>query len=164
VGGVSEQVQFVDEHLAAETSMSRFHLTLLSNSSVDYYPENTVARFMTKLPNNIDLNGEWEVALSEISVPSRGPKAADIDIAQDFSAGRSDCLSPEGLRGRLCTGYHHTRQLVTTDRAVSITLQVSASVAAAKEGGARPIVAGQLQTYIELIDSLQGARETCAGP
>jgi len=50
-----------------------------------------------------------------------------------------------------------------TDRAVSITLQVSASAAAAKEGGARPIVAGQLQTYIELIESLQGARETCAG-
>ena len=48
-------------------------------------------------------------------------------------------------------------------RAVSSTLQVSASAATAKEGGARPIVAGQLQTYIELIDSLQGARETCAG-
>ena len=42
-------------------------------------------------------------------------------------------------------------------------LQVSASAAAAKEGGARPIVTGQLQTYIELVDSLQGARETCAG-
>jgi len=48
--------------------MSRFHLTLSSNS---YYPENSVARFTTKLPNNIDLNGEWEVALSAISVPSR---------------------------------------------------------------------------------------------
>jgi len=72
-------------------------------------------------------------------------------------------VSSEGLRGRLCTGYHHTRQLVTADRAVSSTFQVSASAAAAKEGGTRPIVAGQVQTYIELIDSLQGARETCAG-
>jgi len=68
----------------------------------------------------------------------------------------------EGLRGRLCTGYYHTRQLVTADRAVPSTLQVCASATAAKEGGARPIVAGQLQTYIELIDSLQGARQTCA--
>ena len=50
--------------------MSRFHLMLPSNSSMDYYPENTVARFTTKLPNNIDLDGEWEVGLSEISVPS----------------------------------------------------------------------------------------------
>ena len=61
----------MDGHLAAETSTSRFHLTLPSNSSVDYYPENTVARFTTKLPNNIDLDGEWEVALSETSVPLR---------------------------------------------------------------------------------------------
>jgi len=37
---------------------------------MDYYPENTVARFTTKLPNNIDLDEEWEVGLSEISVPS----------------------------------------------------------------------------------------------
>ena len=50
--------------------MSRFHLTLPSNSSTDCYPENTVARFTTKLPNNIDLEGEWEVGLSEISVLS----------------------------------------------------------------------------------------------
>jgi len=45
--------------------MSRFHLTLPSNSS-----ENTVARFTTKLPNNIDLDGEWDVVLSKIFVPS----------------------------------------------------------------------------------------------
>ena len=63
----------------------------------------------------------------------RGPKSADIDIKQDFSAGRSACPSSEGLRGRLCTGYHHTRQLVTTDRAVSITLQVSASAAISRQ-------------------------------
>jgi len=50
--------------------MSRFHLTLPSNSSMDYHPENTVARFTTKLSNTIDLEGEWEVGLSEISVPS----------------------------------------------------------------------------------------------
>ena len=37
---------------------------------MNYYSENTVARFTTKLPNNIDLDGEWDVGLSEISVPS----------------------------------------------------------------------------------------------
>jgi len=37
---------------------------------MDYYLDNTVARFTTKLPNTIDLEGEWEVGLSEISVPS----------------------------------------------------------------------------------------------
>jgi len=37
---------------------------------MDYYPENTVARLTTKLPNNIDLDGECEVRLSKISAPS----------------------------------------------------------------------------------------------
>jgi len=60
-------------------TMSRFHLTLPSKSSMDYYPENTVARFTTKLPSNIDLDGEWEVGLSEIglSVPSHVPNVIE---------------------------------------------------------------------------------------
>jgi len=51
--------------------MSRFYLTLPSNSSMKYYPENTVAQFTTKLSNVIELEGDWEVGLAEISVPSR---------------------------------------------------------------------------------------------
>jgi len=50
--------------------MSRFYLTLPSNSSVDYYPENTVAQYTTKLNSVIELDGEWEVGLTEISIPS----------------------------------------------------------------------------------------------
>ena len=50
--------------------MSRFYLTLPSNSSKDYYPENTVAQYRTKLISTIELDGEWEVGLTEISIPS----------------------------------------------------------------------------------------------
>ena len=51
----------------------RFYLTLPSNSSMNYYPSNTVARYATKLPQVMELEGEWEVALTEISVPSPLP-------------------------------------------------------------------------------------------
>jgi len=51
--------------------MSRYYLTLPSNSSMKYYPENTVAQFTTKLSNVIELEGDWEVGLAKISVPSR---------------------------------------------------------------------------------------------
>jgi len=44
-------------------------MTLPSNSSMDYYPENTVARYTTKLNTRIELEGEWEVGLAEISFP-----------------------------------------------------------------------------------------------
>ena len=49
--------------------MSRFYLTLLSNSSMDYYAQNTVAQYTTKLDSLIELDGEWEVGLTEISFP-----------------------------------------------------------------------------------------------
>jgi len=47
--------------------MSWFCLTLPSNSSTQYYPENTVAFYTTKLANMIELEGDWEVSLLEIS-------------------------------------------------------------------------------------------------
>ena len=46
-----------------------FYVTLPSNSSFDYYPDNTLNDFTTKLFKPIDLSGEWEVALTEISFP-----------------------------------------------------------------------------------------------
>jgi len=49
--------------------MNRFYVTLPSNSSADYYPENTVARYTTKLADKIELESECEVGLAEISFP-----------------------------------------------------------------------------------------------
>ena len=46
-----------------------FYVTLPSNSSMDYYPDNTLSDFTTKLFKPIHLTGEWEVALTEISFP-----------------------------------------------------------------------------------------------
>ena len=49
--------------------MSHFYLTLPSNSSMEYYPSNTLAKYTTKLQNEISLQGEWEVGLTEIIFP-----------------------------------------------------------------------------------------------
>ena len=38
---------------------------------MQYYPQNTVAQYTTKLSSMIELEGDWEVGLTEISVPSR---------------------------------------------------------------------------------------------
>jgi hypothetical protein len=37
---------------------------------MEVYPNNTAAKYMTILPNVIDLNGDWEVALYEIAFPA----------------------------------------------------------------------------------------------
>ena len=43
-----------------------FYLTLPSNSSLKYYPDNNASHFITKLPQTQALNGEYEVGLAEI--------------------------------------------------------------------------------------------------
>eukprot|EP00745_Piridium_sociabile_P016481 TRINITY_DN24483_c1_g2_i1.p3 TRINITY_DN24483_c1_g2~~TRINITY_DN24483_c1_g2_i1.p3 ORF type:complete len:255 (+),score=34.22 TRINITY_DN24483_c1_g2_i1:1052-1816(+) len=45
-----------------------FYLTLPSNSSMEYYPDNQPSHFLTKLPQAIELNADYEVGLSEILV------------------------------------------------------------------------------------------------
>ena len=46
-----------------------FYLTLPSNSSMDYFPDNTLTHFTTRLPQMIDLDGSWEIGLAEIQYP-----------------------------------------------------------------------------------------------
>ena len=46
-----------------------FYLTLLSNASMKMYPDNTLAHYITDLPQRIDLSGEWECGLAEIQYP-----------------------------------------------------------------------------------------------
>jgi hypothetical protein len=46
-----------------------FHILLPSNSSMDRFPNNTVANYITQLYNNIALDGLWEMALTEIHFP-----------------------------------------------------------------------------------------------
>lgn len=46
-----------------------FYLTLPSNSSMIYFPENKTANFCTKLPRSIKLEGEWMVGIVEFLYP-----------------------------------------------------------------------------------------------
>ncbi len=49
--------------------VDHFYLTLPSDSSCLYYPNNTTARYITKLPERIHLDGDYEVGLSELVYP-----------------------------------------------------------------------------------------------
>ena len=46
------------------------YMVLPSNSSFEYYPDNTLAHYRTRLPKDVNLDGEWEVGLQEISYPN----------------------------------------------------------------------------------------------
>ena len=45
---------------------SGWYLVLPSNSSLNVYPNNTVASYQTKLQTPVSLDGEWECALFEL--------------------------------------------------------------------------------------------------
>ena len=49
--------------------MSDFYITLPSNSSMNYYPNNTLSHYTTKLPKRVTLAGDWEVGLVEVQYP-----------------------------------------------------------------------------------------------
>jgi hypothetical protein len=50
-------------------AMTHFYLTLPSNSSQQFFPDNTMTEFTTKLASTIELSSEWEVGLAEIMFP-----------------------------------------------------------------------------------------------
>ena len=60
-------------------SGSDFYVTLPSNSSVNYYPENTIANYRTRLPQPIHLDLPYEVAMTEIHYPLSWPHYPEED-------------------------------------------------------------------------------------
>ena len=50
--------------------MELFTIELVSYASAQLFPDNTLSSFTNFLPEQLNLDGRWEVAISEISYPS----------------------------------------------------------------------------------------------
>ena len=50
--------------------MESFTIELVSNASAQLFPDNTLTSFTNFSPEQLNLEGQWEVAISEISYPS----------------------------------------------------------------------------------------------
>ena len=51
-------------------SMDNFEVYLVSNGSMQLYPNNTLASFTNHLSEPLQLDGNWRVSLSSISIPT----------------------------------------------------------------------------------------------
>ncbi len=69
---------------------SHFYVALPSDSSEKYYPDNTVARFVTRLPETVCLDGEYEMALAEIIYPHNWLNVDNRDGKYWFAAARQE--------------------------------------------------------------------------
>jgi hypothetical protein len=50
-----------------ETNRTEFYQHLLSDSSLEFFPTNVISEFTTRLPHDVTLLGQWQVALCNIS-------------------------------------------------------------------------------------------------
>ena len=62
-------------------STEEFMLTLPSNASAKYFPENTPSCFKVALPKVLELEGEWEIAIVNIQYPYNWPNYLEDYIA-----------------------------------------------------------------------------------
>ena len=57
--------------------MDSFTIKLVSNASGELFPDNTLSSFTNFLPEQVNLEGQWEVAISEITYPSMYQKRTE---------------------------------------------------------------------------------------
>ena len=57
--------------------MDSFNIELVSNASGELFPDNTLSTFTNFSPEQVNLEGQWEVAISEMSYPSMYQNVAE---------------------------------------------------------------------------------------
>ena len=57
------------QRIMMDAMKSEFYISLPSNASAEYFPENTQGSYRTKLSSPLNLGEFWEVGLSEIIIP-----------------------------------------------------------------------------------------------
>ena len=80
-----------------------FYLTLPSNASMKMYPDNTLAHYITALPQRIDLTGDWEYGLAEIQYPHTWYNVTEEDVWFFFSEKNPTGLTPST---KFASGYY----------------------------------------------------------
>lgn len=72
------------------------HLTiqLVSNASLNLYPDNSLSSFKNFLPEQIQLDGSWEVALDEIYFPSMMKNVVDGSFKVGFVENNEEHFKP----------------------------------------------------------------------
>src|SRR5437899_3508753 len=81
--------------------MSHFYLTLPSNSSTEYYPNNILTNYTTKLAVEVSLRGEWEVGLPEIIFPKNWLNLPE-DQTLEVVLKRPSAVESRREGGRVC--------------------------------------------------------------
>lgn len=91
-----------------------FYLTLPSDSSLNFYSDNKISQFFTRLPQPLQLIGEWEVGLAEIIYPHMWN-----NISDDTNEFMYDIGNGILKKGKIACGYYES----PTEIVKALTLQ-----------------------------------------
>ena len=64
--------------------MESFTIELVSNASEQLFPDNALSSFTNFLPEQLNIDGQWEVAISEISYPSMYQNVTERKLEKFF--------------------------------------------------------------------------------
>lgn len=79
-----------------------FHLTLPSDNSKNYFPDNKVSHFITRLPKCLELTGKWVVGISEIIFPHTWYNVNETNNLVEY------ILAEKSLKFRISPGFYPT--------------------------------------------------------
>ncbi|GBM53885.1 hypothetical protein AVEN_64813-1 [Araneus ventricosus] len=85
--------------------VKEFYVTLPSDSSMNYFPSNTQSSYRTKLSAPLLLNGEWEVALSEISIPRNWFNVGDLNNSYTALYEKEDVMVTDKFEHEIKISY-----------------------------------------------------------
>ena len=80
---------------------------------MDVFPANTMARFTTSLPNKVELTGDWEVALLEVSWPGKVKNITNASFTSSRFDNANRPLRPEHNQ-TIPAGFYPTVDTVMT--------------------------------------------------
>lgn len=78
-------------------------MTLPSDNSMAYFPENKISHYITRLPSPLELQGEWEVALTQFIYPHTWYNVNDNNNLIGFDLGDGKVIGR-----RLPPGFYKT--------------------------------------------------------
>ena len=86
-----------------------FYLTLPSNASMKVHPDNTLAHYITDLPQRISVSGEWECGLAEFQYPHTWYNVREGDTWFCLNERNPVGLTPST---KIAAGYHRSPEVL----------------------------------------------------
>jgi hypothetical protein len=83
--------------------MTEFYMTLLSNSSMDFFPDNKTGNFTVQLPKPMILEGQWKMALTECHYQYNFLNVSKNNKSTQFVKDKQyyECEIPEGYYAKI---------------------------------------------------------------